>query len=257
MEQGATFDEVADLYDAARPGYPDALFTDIVRAAGLTAGDPILEVGCGTGKATAGFAQQGLRIVALDPGADLIRVARSSLASFDDITFVAARFEDWPAPAAAFKLVAAAQAAHWIAPEVFFAKAAMAMAPGGWLAIFGNVPVPRPSLLLDEFHRIYAQHIPGFEPGPPPEAWYLPGGPLPRLFDDSRRFGAVTHQRYPWRQPHTTASFIDLSHTQSYHRMLPPAQREALFTALAAAIDAQGGRLDLAYETHLHMAPRL
>lgn len=49
-----TFDQVADRYDAARPHYPEDLFDARVELT-LTALEPgarLLEVGCGTGKAT-------------------------------------------------------------------------------------------------------------------------------------------------------------------------------------------------------------
>ena len=59
MEQRFQFDEIANLYEAARPGYPDALIEDVVSYADLKLNDRILEVGCGTGQATKSFARQG------------------------------------------------------------------------------------------------------------------------------------------------------------------------------------------------------
>ena len=47
-----TFDAVADLYEAARPSYPNELFDDLVDLAELKPGARLLEIGCGTGKAT-------------------------------------------------------------------------------------------------------------------------------------------------------------------------------------------------------------
>jgi hypothetical protein len=44
MEQRLTFDQVADLYKASRPDYPQALCDDVVSAAALGPGDAIL--GC-------------------------------------------------------------------------------------------------------------------------------------------------------------------------------------------------------------------
>src|SRR5579871_5892407 len=96
MEQRFTFDTVADLYDRARAGYPDALFDDIETLAGLSAGDAILEVGCGTGKATEGFARRGLNVVALDPGPAMIAAARRRLGPFGGVRFAEATFEAWP-----------------------------------------------------------------------------------------------------------------------------------------------------------------
>lgn len=46
------FEELADLYAEARPGYPDALVEDVIRFSGIPAGGNILEVGCGPGNAT-------------------------------------------------------------------------------------------------------------------------------------------------------------------------------------------------------------
>lgn len=47
-----TFEEVADPYHEARPDYPEPLFESVVELADLRVGDQILEIGCGTGKAT-------------------------------------------------------------------------------------------------------------------------------------------------------------------------------------------------------------
>jgi hypothetical protein len=45
----ATFDSVADRYEAARPSYPESLCDDLVALAGLSPGDRLLEIGCATG----------------------------------------------------------------------------------------------------------------------------------------------------------------------------------------------------------------
>jgi ubiquinone/menaquinone biosynthesis C-methylase UbiE len=75
MEPGETFNTVAALYDAQRSGHPEQLFDDLSQACRLEPGHRVLEVGCGTGQATAGFAARGLDVVAIDPGAALVDVA--------------------------------------------------------------------------------------------------------------------------------------------------------------------------------------
>jgi SAM-dependent methyltransferase len=257
MERRFIFDRVADLYDAARPSYPDALFDHIVAFADLELSDPVLEIGCGTGKATTGFARRGLRVVALDPGAELLRVARKGLTGFQNVQFLQTTFEAWPSQPATFKLVAAAQSWHWIAPEARCTKVAEMLAPGGSLAVFGNEPVRLTSSpLLDEFKRIYAHHVPTLWEQFAAEAWYLPTGPVARLIGESRLFADVTYKSYPWTRLHTGASFTDLLRTQSRYQLLAEAQREALFAALAGAIAAHGDKFELAYEAHLYLAKR-
>jgi SAM-dependent methyltransferase len=252
MEQRFTFDQVADVYQASRPGYPDALIDDVVAYAALGPDDRILEVGCGTGQATASFASKGNPILATDPGADMLRGARDHLRGFDNVDYLQTTFEALPETEAGFRLIVAAQCWHWVAPDVRFVKAARVLSPGGTLAVFGHVPVELPERLRDKFQRIYLHHVGRWLP--PPEAWYLPAGPFKGWFSESGLFEPVRHSCYPWIWRHTSASYVDFLRTRSDHRMLATDQREQLLTDLARAIDAEGGRLDIGYETHLYIA---
>ena len=49
---GRVFDEIAAGYDRHRPGYPDELVDQACRVARIGSGDPVLEVGCGSGQLT-------------------------------------------------------------------------------------------------------------------------------------------------------------------------------------------------------------
>ena len=59
-ERRTTFDQVPELYDRARPGYPPELFDDLELVAGLTPDSSVLEIGAGTGQATRSFADRGI-----------------------------------------------------------------------------------------------------------------------------------------------------------------------------------------------------
>lgn len=253
MQQRFAFDRVADLYGSVRPTYPEDLFDDIASFADLAHDDAVLELGCGAGQATRGFARQGLSVLALDPGAELLRVARQSLSSFHNIEFVQTTFENWSPQSAAFKLVASAQAFHWIAPEIRFAKAAQVLAPRGTLAVFGNVPVGLSRDLFEAFERIYASHDLPFG-GPPPESWYLPTGPLAAMFAEAGLFTPVVHRSYAWKRSHTASSYADFLRTRSDHQMIEPGKRERLIAAVAEAIAAHADHFEIDYETHLYMA---
>ncbi|KAA1178041.1 class I SAM-dependent methyltransferase [Rhizobium tropici] len=255
MEQRFTFDSIASLYNTSRPPYPDALFTDITTFAGLEAKDQVLEIGCGTGQATKGFARQDLSVLALDPGAELIAVARERLAGFLQVQFQQTTFEAWPNDRQSFKLIAAAQSFHWVSPELRFVKTAALLAPGGTLAVFGNVPMPPAPPLAGIFADIYARHAPQLA-GPPAEAWYLPEGPLAELLRLSDHFDTQVHHRYRWSRLHTAQSYTDLLRTLSSYRLLAEDRREALLSELASAIAAQDGGFELHYETHLYLAKR-
>ncbi len=254
MEQRFTFDRVASLYKAARPDYPDALVDDVVCYAGLKPNHRILEVGCGTGQATKSFAGRGFPILATDPGSEMLRGARESLAGFGNVAFLETTFEAWPTDRAAFQLIIAAQSWHWVAPDVRFSKAAEALSPGGSLAVFGHVPVGLPAPLLDRFKEIYLRQIGAW--GPPPEAWYLPSGPFEGWFRESGLFEPVEHRCYRWKWRRTTSSYVDHLRSRSDHRMMEPAKRDELLSEIAKAIDDEGGQFDMDYETHLYIARR-
>src|SRR5215475_11248115 len=88
-----TFESIAERYHAARPEYPDELFDELVAATGLQPGARLLEVGCGTGKATLPLAERGFEITALELGSQLAATARHNLAGYDGVEVVQQQFE--------------------------------------------------------------------------------------------------------------------------------------------------------------------
>lgn len=134
-DYGRVFDEVAAEYDRIRPGYPAELVDRACRVAGLGDGDPVLEIGCGTGQLTRGLAARGLHVTALEPGANLIALARQNLDGAGTVTFTNARLEDASLPREHFRAVFSASALHWVDPKVSWRKIADVLVPGGTLAL--------------------------------------------------------------------------------------------------------------------------
>lgn len=254
LKQRVTFDQVAGTYDTARPAYPAELYEDVAAFAGLKAGDRILEVGCGSGQATAGFARLGLPMLALDPGGELLAIARRNLAGAGHVGFAETTFEAWPPEPGAFRLVASAQAIHWVAPEIRFAKAAAALSPGGTLAVFGNVPKAVPDEVRSAIFGVYLAIAPEMLGDVAPETWYLPSGPVAGLIAETPAFSAVEHRAYGWSIPQTPQSYRALLSTKSYHQALPEPKRTALLDGIEAAIAKVSAGFDFEYETHLYLA---
>ena len=256
VERRLVFDAVADLYAAARPSYPAKLFADVVAEAGLQPGDRLLEVGCGAGNATLGFAGKGFHVLALDPGAQLVRVARDRVAPARGVDFQVSTFEDWPLERGAFRLIYAAQAWHWVDPDVGFAKAAAALGPQGVLAVFGNVGIGPAEPLRSALVEVYERLAPNALPPPAGGPWYKPGGELPELFRQSGLFDAAIHNAYAWSARYSAASFADYQRTTSSHRMLAQDVSERLLSEVVEVIEAHGGQVEIPWEAHLHMAHR-
>src|SRR5437879_9154174 len=90
-----TFDQAAELYDRARPGYPAAVFSDLAELACIGPGCRVLEIGCGTGQATVPLGERGGEIVCVELGANLAAVARRRLERFPSVRVEVAAFEGW------------------------------------------------------------------------------------------------------------------------------------------------------------------
>jgi ubiquinone/menaquinone biosynthesis C-methylase UbiE len=135
--QRRLFDQVAPLYEETRPGYPQALVELVAGTAGVTAGDPVLEVGCGTGQLTERLAELGFDLTAIDIGPSMVAAARERTGG-RAAWFWTGAFEDLPAPDESFALIVSAGAFHWVDPEVRFRKAARLQRPGGWLAVIDH-----------------------------------------------------------------------------------------------------------------------
>ncbi len=255
MDQRDSFDSVADLYAEVRRGYPAALYDDLSALAGLGPEAKVLEVGCGGGQATGDLAARAGHVTALDPGAQLVAQARARIAAAN-VDFVVSHFESYDAPAAAFDVVASAQAWHWVDPAVGHAKAARTLKPGGALAVFGHVPLAPTGPIGEAFKVAYDRHLPGAWGTPPPQAAYRPGALFDVGIDASGLFGPVTHRQYAWTWRLDPETFGRYLRTDSSYHVLPEGPRFALFDDLAQAVADHGGVLEAQWETHLYVAAR-
>jgi ubiquinone/menaquinone biosynthesis C-methylase UbiE len=255
-KRSETFDEVAPLYDRARPGYPDALIQTVVDTTGLPDNARILEIGTGTGKATLPFARRGYVLHGVEPGRNLAAVAAANLRAYPNLTLHIARFEDWPLPQQPFDLVMSAQAFHWIASEIRFVKSAAALRAGGWLALFWNEGATDNSPLFAEIQAAYHTYAPQIARVVNTNS-YSQG--LQKRAEDIRQSGlfqSLTVHEFPWSQSYTAVQYLELLDTYSDHRLLPDAEKRSLYEKIAQIINAQGGRLARSYVAVLYLAQK-
>jgi len=145
LRYGAVFDTVAADYDRHRPIYPDELIGLACQAGGLAAGDRVLEIGCGTGQLTRSLVARGQSVIAVEPGQNLISLARQVAPAVD---FVNRRFEDAELPDP-FVGAFCASAFHWLDPDVSWRKVARSLRPGGVLALIQYCGVDHPDTAAD------------------------------------------------------------------------------------------------------------
>jgi trans-aconitate methyltransferase len=250
------FGEVADQYDRARPGYPPSLVDQIVGYAALVAGDPALEVGCGTGKATVSIAQRGVHVQAVEPDPAMAEVASRNCRDLA-VTVDVASFEDWRVTTGAYRLVYAAQSWHWVKPEVRLAKAHAALGPGGALAVFWNRPDWPDTPLRHAIDAVYEAAAPGLAartPGRSPQD--LGRRAAREQLDGSPLFTDRADGGHEWDETYTTEEYIELLGTQSDHRLLDPDARARLYEGIARAVDDAGGVMPVSYSADVLLGRR-
>jgi SAM-dependent methyltransferase len=253
-----TFDRAADLYQRARPDYPDELLDDLVTVAGLTTGDRLLEIGCATAKATLPLARRGFRITCIELGPHLAAAARRNLAGLD-ADVVEGRFEDWqPRPGERFDLVFAATAWNWLDPEVRYVRAWQVLRPAGHLAFWNATHVfpDGGDPFFHEIQEVYDEIGEGLPPGG--------GRPRPGELEDSRAeieasglFEVLHVRHFDWERVYDAEGYIELLNTFSGHISMEEWQRERLYGEIRLRL---GRRPGTAVRRHwgavLHIARR-
>jgi SAM-dependent methyltransferase len=242
-----SFGGVAALYDRARPSYPPALIDRLMDW------EPhaVLDVGCGTGKASRLLVDRGCAVLGVEPDASMAAIARDHGIDVENGTF-----EQWDPQQRTFDLVVSGQAWHWVEPEAGVAKAASVINPGGHLAVFWNrgrhdpgvaaalnlvyerlaPSIDKPTTELHPAHEAHDEHF--------------------EALQSSERFAAVEARAYPWEAVYDRASWLDFIATQSDHLLLPDAQRATLLDAVGDVIDELGGTILYHFSTLLLTATR-
>jgi ubiquinone/menaquinone biosynthesis C-methylase UbiE len=255
-EPGLRFDRIAAEYDRVRPSYPDELVDRACSIAGLSGGSHVAEVGCGTGKLTVALAERGLHVDAVDPGANLLEVARERVAGAA-VRFHVGRFEDVELSAGAFEAVFSATAFHWVDPDVSWAKAARLLRPGGVLALLTHVG----GSLLEIQEEVVAAWREVF---PAAASWYAPdertlweGAEARRenvsevwaWFEKSDKgrlvaaelFSDVELAKVRLELHETATQLVDHIRTTSSYLGLDTKRRERLEARIVAAVERAGG----------------
>jgi SAM-dependent methyltransferase len=253
-----TFNEAAELYDRARPGYPRALVDELARATGLGSDSRVLEIGPGTGQLTLSLAEFGCRITAVELGDAMAGVARRRLRAFPRVDVQVADFESWELPREPFDLVVCATAFHWIDPAVRVVKAAQALRPGGQLALVTTEHVAGGT---EEFFLRAQGCYERWDPATPPGLRLQSASEVTMHtgeLDDFGHFEQITVARRTQDLTYTTDQYIDVLLTYSGHRALNETARQGLLTCLRQLIDTRyGGTVTKRYLHELILATRI
>ena len=254
QEESRRFDGVAALYDIYRPNYPKDLLELLISMTGLQPDSKILEIGSGTGKATLMLAQRNFSVHCIEPGHNLVAIAKRNLKDFPQVTFETISFEEWKVHPRRFDLVMSAQAFHWIPREIGFQKAAQSLKNQGHLALFWNMyPDPESPIFL-ELRNVYQACAP--ELSDKPNSCEAVIEQRESEIRESGVFYNVKTFRFPWSVKYEVQEYLGLLNTYSDHLRLPEEKRENLYKEVANVIQRYGGYIEKPYLAVLHVAQK-
>ena len=257
--QSKVFGEVAELYHAVRPDYPDGLYNWMIETSSVNRHDLLLDIGCGTGKSSAPFLRRGFTVLGVEPDSMMARVALRELGDLDTFSIEQLPLDELRTIPSQASLVYAGQSWHWMNPETRFENVASLLNPDGWLCVFWNRPEQTQQSFDTEMDALYDELAPSFNAGsskirlPGLKAAIAADSPKDE-FDLSGLFEPVHTYEESWEKVMSSDEHVQSLMTQSDHRMLPEESRIELFSRVQELIDNDGGRYKQRFTTHAYAA---
>jgi SAM-dependent methyltransferase len=234
------FASAADVYERARPSYPQDAIDWLAAQTGLGPGRTVVDLGAGTGKLTRLLLPTGARVVAVEPIPEM-------RAHIDDAEVLDGTAEAIPLPDASADVVTVAQAFHWFDHERALPEIHRVLRSKGSLVIVWNMrdlddPVQRG---VEDLLGPMRREVPGQILG----AWREP---LAR----STLFEPATLGAFTYEQQFTTDDLCDRVASTSFVAALPPVDREELLVRVRALTHGIAEPFPFPYKTEVHVIPR-
>lgn len=216
QRRGGSFDKAVDLYERARPSYPEEAARWLVR----NGARQVLDLAAGSGKFTRVLDRLGYEVTAVEPldGMWAVLAERSP-----GVRVLAGRAEEIPLPDDSVDAVTVAQAWHWFDQRAAAAEVARVLRPGGSLGLVWNEQIETDWLMamwrgVVDKTRTTAQHRASHDPE------YGPAFTEP----ETTVFG---NDQRDW----TLATLLDNMASQSFFIVQEPAERDRLLAQAAEA----------------------
>lgn len=160
MDSTQKFTGKAEVYAAARQGYPKALMDYLYNDVGFSANSVIADIGAGTGKFSVELLERGSEVFCVEPNDDMRSVAERELGAYGNFHAVKGTSEHTGLPDQSVNFITAAQAFHWFDVDSFRRECGRILRTSGKVVLVWNMRTEC------EFNTrnaaIFAQYCPDF-----------------------------------------------------------------------------------------------
>jgi len=268
-ERRVHFDEIAGEYDKIRWDYPAELFEDAIDYCNMNIKQKdkkAVEIGAGTGKATAPFLENGYDVTAVEMGTNMTAFLVDKYKRYNNFRVITSTFEDAALNENSYDLVYAASAFHWVDAAIGCPKVYKLLKNGGAFILFrcnwnshDNEELAKD--LKAVYEKYYYTYYKTDERDDKPTKHTLETLQNPEAIFKSFRFESMEHYGFKdvtmkiYEKMHTydTDSYIKLLDTFSDHRALPRENREALYAGVKETIEIHGGLIQTHNTYQLYM----
>jgi len=254
LDKKYLFDEVVLNYEKRRPNYGAQIFSDIINYAGITMDSSIIEVGCGTGQATAPFLKTKCHVVAVELGENLAAFTREKFKDYSNLEVIHSSYEDYACDDHQFDMLFSATAFHWIADDLGYKKAYQMLKSGGTLALFWNRPSPvsEDDRTHQEIQAVYQVFLPEWSKRGKNSKKKLAYSSIEKIAQYG--FRNIEKRVYHHTRTMTGSEYVELLNTYSDHVALVKSIQVPFYKAIREAIEQSGDKVMIHDTVELYLA---
>lgn len=250
MDFRKTYDSIPTQFEKWRPRYCDQLFAEVIEYANIDDSKDVLEIGPGTGQATAPFLKIGCNYLTIELGQQFVEFTKNKFAPYSNFNIIQNDFETHDFGTQKFDLVFSAATIQWIPEQICFPKVHGLLKSGGTLAMFmtrTDEKTPN-GALYDEIQKVYAEHF-------HVETKYT----CKLNYEHAVNYGFVDFNYRDWKEArvYTADQYVEyLASTQVEHITLKEPHKSNFFNGVREAIIHAGNEIILNDTIALYLAKK-